>query len=128
MKIVKVLLYHLPFSLGLTLFLWGATLLPELGLQGVAVNIYSLVAMAVLIAEFARSADILPMTFIVNLINSIVAVVSMSSLVTYMLLNGSTFGFQHYVTILVVLANSVLATNNAYRTSLRNIGVGSLSG
>lgn len=79
----------------------------------------------VLIAEFFKSGDINTQVFLMDLVSAIFAVVVATILMSYLYFKlGQTPTFFHWFGCAIILADAILSPFNAFRTALRNLGLG----
>ena len=79
----------------------------------------------VLVAEFFKSGDINTRVFLLDLVSAIFAVVVATILMSYLYFKlGQTPTFFHWFGVAVILADAILSPFNAFRTALRNLGLG----
>ena len=95
---------------------------------------YIALGVFVLFIEFFKSGDINAASFLLDLIWSVVALVLSTALITWALLEltaeaGELPGWQqlnyfHWFGCAIILGDAVISPFNAFRTALRNLGVG----
>ena len=96
-----------------------------IGMQGIAGYVFVGLCMLVLFVEFYKSADISPWAFLVNLIGVVVAVVLATTLMCYLVMRmGQAPTYFHWLGCAVIVGDAILSPFNAFRTALRNIGLG----
>lgn len=79
----------------------------------------------VLIIEFTKSTDIRAATFFMDQLFSVIAVAATAVLFTLMLTKWNMeIGLHYYYGAAIILADALLSPFNAFRTSLRNFGLG----
>lgn len=89
----------------------------------------------VLFVEFFKSGDINAASFLLDLLWSVVALVTATALMTYFLLEieptavqaGDTWGmvnYFHWFGCAIILGDAIISPFNSFRTALRNLGVG----
>jgi hypothetical protein len=80
----------------------------------------------VVIVEFFKSGDIRLGPFMLDLIFSVVAVVTATALLTYMVTrpDGGIPSFHYQLGAVVLLVDAILSPFNSFRTALRNFQVG----
>ncbi len=88
---------------------------------------YAFIALgvAVLFVEFFKSGDINAFAFLVDLIGAVVALIAATLLMAYIYLElGQMPTFFHWFGCAIILGDAILSPFNAYRTALRNFGLG----
>lgn len=84
---------------------------------------------AVLFVEFFKSGDINAAAFLIDILGAVLSVVVATVLMTYMYLaTDSQPTFFHWFGCAVILGDAVLSPFNAFRTALRNLGLGVSTG
>ena len=79
----------------------------------------------VLFAEFFKSGDINVSAFVVDILSSVVAVVTATILMCYLIWKlEQTPTFFHWFGCAIILGDAILSPFNAFRTALRNLGLG----
>lgn len=96
--------------------------------------IYIGLGVFVLFVEFFKSGDIHAASFLLDLFWSIVAVMLGTALMTWFLLEGQSaagageswqqLSYFHWFGCAVVLGDAIISPFNAFRTALRNLGLG----
>ena len=94
--------------------------------------IYIGLGVLVLFVEFFKSGDINAASFLLDLFWSIVAVMLGTALMTWFLLQGQPAGVEgwqrlnyfHWFGCVIVLGDAIISPFNAFRTALRNLGLG----
>jgi len=82
-------------------------------------------AVAVLFIEFVKSGDIGVVSFLLDTIFSVIAVITSTALLTYMFFNlDQAPTFFHWFGYAIVIGDALFSPANAFRTALRNFGVG----
>ena len=98
-----------------------------IGMQGVAGYVFVGLCLVVLLAEFFKSADVGPWVFFVDLLGAVAALILATVLMCYLVMHvGRPPTFFDWFGCAVILGDAVLSPFNAFRTALRNIGVGAL--
>ncbi|MFO7553320.1 MAG: hypothetical protein R6W80_18090 [Haliea sp.] len=95
---------------------------------------YIAIGVFVLFVEFFKSGDINAASFLLDLFWSIVAVMLGTALMTWFLLEGRPAGnagegwqqlnYFHWFGCAIVLGDAIISPFNAFRTALRNLGLG----
>lgn len=81
--------------------------------------------MFVLFAEFFKSGDISIPSFLVDLLFAVIAVVIATGLLAYLIFKlDQSPTFFYWFGYAIVIGDAVLSPFNAFRTALRNFGVG----
>ncbi|MDX1488947.1 MAG: hypothetical protein R3268_12140 [Acidiferrobacterales bacterium] len=94
-------------------------------MSGVAGYIFLALGVFVLIAEFFKSGDINTQVFLMDLVSAIFAVIVATILMSYLYFTlGETPTFYHWFGVAIILADAILSPFNAFRTALRNLGLG----
>ncbi len=94
--------------------------------------IYMGIGVFVLFVEFFKSGDINTASFLLDLFWSIVSVMLGTAMLTWFLLEGSPAGaagwqqlnYFHWFGCAIVLGDALISPFNAFRTALRNLGLG----
>jgi hypothetical protein len=82
--------------------------------------------MFVLFAEFFKSGDISTAVFLADILSAVVAVVTATGLMTYLMFVLEQMPtFFHWFGYAIILGDAVFSPFNSFRTALRNFGVGS---
>ncbi|MCI5220584.1 MAG: hypothetical protein D3914_15675 [Candidatus Electrothrix sp. LOE2] len=83
------------------------------------------VAVVVLFIEFVKSGDIGVVSFLLDTVSSVIALIVSTALLTYMLFTlDETPTFFHWFGYAIVVGDALFSPANAFRTALRNFGVG----
>ncbi|CAK8711156.1 MAG: hypothetical protein D3917_03410 [Candidatus Electrothrix sp. AX5] len=83
------------------------------------------VAVVVLFIEFVKSGDIGVVSFLLDTTSSVIAVIASTALLTYMVFTlEETPTFFHWFGYAIVVGDALFSPANAFRTALRNFGVG----
>ncbi|MGB5686118.1 MAG: hypothetical protein WBM35_09910 [Candidatus Electrothrix sp.] len=83
------------------------------------------VAVVVLFIEFVKSGDIGVVSFLLDTTSSVIAVMASTALLTYMFFTlQETPTFFHWFGYAIVIGDALFSPANAFRTALRNFGVG----
>jgi hypothetical protein len=97
----------------------------NISLEGPSGYTFIGLAVAVLFIEFVKSGDIGVVSFLLDTTFSVIAVISSSALLTYMLFSlEQTPTFFHWFGYAIVIGDALFSPANAFRTALRNFGVG----
>jgi hypothetical protein len=111
-----------------TFFLIGyAVVVHILGMnmEGVLGYVFIGFGMFVLFAEFFKSGDISIPAFLADLLFAVIAVVVSTGLLAYLILElDQSPTFFYWFGYAIVIGDAVLSPFNAFRTALRNFGVG----
>jgi hypothetical protein len=92
---------------------------------------YGFVALgvAVLFVEFFKSGDISAAAFLIDIFGAVLSVIVATALMTYIYLaTNKPPTFFHWFGCAVILGDAVLSPFNAFRTALRNLGLGVSTG
>lgn len=96
-----------------------------LDMSGVAGYIFLGLCMAVLFVEFFKSGNINAIAFLIDLSSAVFALILATALMCYMIWQlEQTPTFFHWFGCIVILADAILSPFNAFRTALRNLGLG----
>ena len=96
-----------------------------LDMRGVAGYIFLGLCVVVLFVEFFKSGDIGAFTFLVDLLGAVLSLVLATVLMSYLIFKlGETPTFFHWFGCAVILGDTILGPFNAFRTALRNLGLG----
>mgnify|MGYP001828699195 CR=1 FL=1 len=96
-----------------------------LNMEGVLGYIFIGIGVFVLFAEFFKSGDISIPAFLADLLFAVIAVVTATGLLTYLIFNlVQSPTFFYWFGYAIVIGDAVLSPFNAFRTALRNFGVG----
>ncbi len=97
----------------------------KLDLNGVPGYIFIGLAVVVLFLEFFKSGDISTSTFLTDTFYAVVGVILATTLLSYMYFKlEETPNFFHWFGYLILLGDAIMSPFNAFRTALRNFGVG----
>jgi vacuolar-type H+-ATPase subunit I/STV1 len=98
----------------------------KLDLNGVAGYIFIGLAVVVLFLEFFKSGDISTSTFLTDTFYAVVGLILATTLLSYMYFKlEETPNFFHWFGYVILLGDAIMSPFNAFRTALRNFGVGS---
>lgn len=97
-----------------------------LDMGGVLGYIFLALCVVVLFLEFFKSGDIKVGVFLTDLISSVIAVVTATALMSYLVFtDNSSPTFFDWFGLAVILGDAILSPFNSFRTALRNLEVGS---
>ena len=97
----------------------------DLSMSGVAGYMFLALCIFVLFAEFFKSGDINTSVFLVDMISSVTSVVISTALMTYLIVGlDRSPTFFHWFGCAIILGDAIISPFNAFRTALRNFGVG----
>ncbi len=103
------------------------TQIAGISLDGVPGFILIGIGVFVLFAEFFKSGDIGVSLFLVDVITSVVGLVIATILLCYLSWEmKQSLTFYHWFGYAILLGDTILSPFNAFRTALRNFGVGSI--
>jgi hypothetical protein len=120
------LLGKVPWGILIVLYMAAVHML-RIPMQGVAGYIFIGLCVVVLFAEFFKSGDTGPVAFLVDLLGAVASVVVATVLISYLIMRTEQAPtFFDWLGCAVIAGDAVLGPFNAFRTALRNIGVGSL--
>jgi len=98
----------------------------QLDMSGVAGYTFIGLAVLVLFLEFFKSGDISTSTFLMDTFSAVVGVVIATFLLSWLYFKlGQMPGFYHWFGYTILLGDAIMSPFNAFRTALRNFGVGS---
>jgi drug/metabolite transporter (DMT)-like permease len=96
-----------------------------LDMSGVAGYIFLGLGVFVLFVEFFKSGDINTWAFLLDLVSAILALIVATVLMSYLYFKlGETPTFFHWFGCAIILGDAILSPFNAFRTALRNLGLG----
>ena len=94
-------------------------------MEGVLGYVFIGVGVFVLFAEFFKSGDISIPSFLVDLLFAVIGVVVATGLLAYLIFKlDQSPTFFYWFGYAIVIGDAVLSPFNAFRTALRNFGVG----
>lgn len=97
----------------------------SLDMRGLAGYIFLGLCVFVLFLEFFKSGDISALAFLLDLVIAVFSVVVATVLMTYLILKlNQTPTFFHWFGCAIILGDAILSPFNAFRTALRNLGLG----
>jgi hypothetical protein len=97
----------------------------ETHMEGVPGYVFLGLCVAVMFAEFFKSGDINVGTFLVDVISSVGALVIATVLMSYLYFSMKQIpSFFDWFGSAIILGDAVLSPFNAFRTALRNLGLG----
>jgi len=97
----------------------------QVNLTGVAGYVFIGLAVVVLFLEFFKSGDISTSTFLVDIFSAVIGVAVATALLTYLYFRmEQTPNFFHWFGYVIILGDAIMSPFNAFRTALRNFGVG----
>ena len=83
------------------------------------------VAVGILFIEFIKSGDIGLISFLLDTVFSVIAVIVSTALLTYMVFSlDKSPTFFHWFGYAIIVGDALFSPANAFRTALRNFGVG----
>jgi len=96
-----------------------------LDMTGVAGYIFLGLGVFVLFVEFFKSGDINTWAFLIDLISAVTALLIATVLLSYLYFKlGEKPTFFHWFGFAIILGDAILSPFNAFRTALRNLGLG----
>ncbi len=114
----------IPWTLLIIIYMVGAHY-TQVDMAGVAGYVFLGLGVFVLFAEFFKSGDINVSAFVVDILSSVVAVVTATILMCYLIWKlNQTPTFFHWFGCAIILGDAILSPFNAFRTALRNLGLG----
>jgi hypothetical protein len=94
-------------------------------MTGVTGYVFIGLGIGVLFAEFFKSGDINALAFLVDLVGAVAAVIVATVLMCYIYFQmGQMPTFFHWFGSAIILGDAILSPFNAFRTALRNLGLG----
>jgi hypothetical protein len=115
----------IPWTLAIILYM-VVVHFTALEMRDVAGYIFLGLCVLVLFIEFFKSGDIGTFTFLVDLFGAVFSLVLATVLMSYLIFKlNQKPTFFHWFGCAVILGDTILSPFNAFRTALRNLGVGS---
>ena len=97
----------------------------QIDLTGVAGYVFIGLAVVVLFLEFFKSGDISTSTFLADIISAVTGVAVATALLAFMYFKlEQTPNFFHWFGYVIIVGDAIMSPFNAFRTALRNFGVG----
>ena len=97
----------------------------QLEMSGVPGYIFIGLAVVVLFLEFFKSGDISTSTFLADTFSAVIGVVISTALLSYLYFKlGQMPDFFQWFGFIIILGDAIMSPFNAFRTALRNFGVG----
>jgi hypothetical protein len=94
-------------------------------MSGVTGYVFIGLGVGVLFAEFFKSGDISATAFLLDTIGAVFAVILATLLMAYIYFEmGQQPTFFHWFGCAIILGDAILSPFNAFRTALRNLGLG----
>jgi hypothetical protein len=94
-------------------------------MSGVTGYVFIGLGVGVLFAEFFKSGDISAAAFLLDTTGAVFAVIVATLLMAYIYFAmGQTPTFFHWFGCAIILGDAILSPFNAFRTALRNLGLG----
>jgi hypothetical protein len=117
----------IPWTLTVILYMIVAHL-ASLNMRNEPGYIFLGLCMVVLFLEFFKSGDIGTVAFFVDLLSAVFSLVLAAVLMSYLIFKlGQKPTFFHWFGCAIILGDAILGPFNAFRTALRNIGIGDAS-
>jgi hypothetical protein len=114
----------IPWTLAIILYM-VVVHFTALDMRGVTGYIFLGLCVVVLFIEFFKSGDIGAFTFLVDILGAVFSLVLATILMCYLIFKlGETPTFFHWFGSAVILGDTILGPFNAFRTALRNLGLG----
>lgn len=114
----------IPWTFLIIIYLVGAQI-AQIPLDGVPGFVLIGLGVFVLFAEFFKSGDIGAGIFFMHTITSVIGLVLATVLLCYLVWKmGQPITFYHWFGYTILLGDTILSPFNAFRTALRNFGVG----
>ena len=113
-----------PWTFLIIIYLVGAQV-SQIPLDGVPGFVLIGLGVFVLFAEFFKSGDIGLAVFMIDLVTSVIALVTATVLLCYLAWEMSQpLTFYHWFGYTILLGDAIFSPLNSFRTALRNFGVG----
>jgi len=97
----------------------------DLDMRGIPGYIFLGLCVLVLFLEFFKSGDIGTFAFFVDLVSAVFSVILATLLMSYLVFKLARVPtFFHWFGCAVILGDAILSPFNAFRTALRNLGLG----
>ncbi|WP_417915265.1 hypothetical protein [Candidatus Electronema sp. JM] len=113
-----------PWTFLIIIYLVGAQV-SQIPLDGVPGFILIGLGVFVLFAEFFKSGDIGLAVFMIDMVTSVIALVTATVLLCYLAWEmGQPLTFYHWFGYTILLGDAIFSPLNSFRTALRNFGVG----
>ena len=127
MNINKTSLFNkIPWTFLILIYL-VVTQVAGISLDGVPGFILIGIGVFVLFAEFFKSGDIGISLFFFDVLTSVIGLIIATILLCYLVWEtNQSLTFYHWFGYAILLGDTILSPFNAFRTALRNFGVGSL--
>ena len=94
-------------------------------MEGVPGYVFLGLCVFVLFAEFFKSGDINVTAFLVDIVSAVFSVIVATVLLCYLYFElGQMPTFFHWFGCAIILGDAILGPFNAFRTALRNLGLG----
>jgi hypothetical protein len=114
----------IPWTLAIILYMI-AVHFTALDMRGVSGYIFLGLCVFVLFLEFFKSGDIGTFAFFVDLLSAVFSLVLSTILMSYLIFKlGQKPTFFHWFGCAIILGDAILSPFNAFRTALRNLGLG----
>ncbi len=115
----------IPWTFLIIIYLVGAQIV-EIRLDGVPGFVLIGLGVFVLFAEFFKSGDISEGVFMTHVLTSVIGLVVATVLLCYLVWKmDQSLTFYHWFGYIILFGDTILSPFNAFRTALRNFGVGS---
>jgi len=96
-----------------------------INMEGMAGYVFLGLGIFVLFAEFFKSGDINVVAFLVDIVSAVFSVIVATALLCYLYFElGELPTFYHWFGCAIILGDAILSPFNAFRTALRNLGLG----
>jgi hypothetical protein len=116
--------HEIPWTLAVILYMVAAHF-TALDMRGAAGYVFLGLCVLVLFVEFFKSGDIGASTFLVDLLGAVLSLILATVLMSYLIFKlDQTPTFFHWFGCAVILGDTILGPFNAFRTALRNLGLG----
>jgi hypothetical protein len=114
----------IPWTLAIIIYMVVVHFTP-LDMRGITGYIFLGLCVLVLFLEFFKSGDIGAYAFLLDLSGSVFSLVLATVLMSYLIFKlGQAPTFYHWFGCAIILGDAILGPFNAFRTALRNLGLG----
>lgn len=115
----------IPWTLFIIIYMVVVHIL-EIDMAGVAGYVFLALCIVILFVEFFKSGDIKLLTFLVDIISSVGALIIATVLMSYLIFKeGKMPTFFDWFGVAIIVGDAILSPVNAFRTPLRNLEIGS---
>ena len=119
----KSVLSRLPWSFFMIIYLL-VTYFNDIPLEGPAAYVFVAMGMVVFLIEFLKSGDLNSISFLIDQLFALIAIVSSTILLCYLYFHtGEIPNFFYWFGYAIILGDGIFSPFNAHRMALRNFGV-----